>query len=82
VVADVGSGTGILARLLLDNGNRVIMIEPNDELRRVGERLLSGYGWLESLAGTAEATKLPESSVDLITAGQAIHWFDPVAARE
>jgi SAM-dependent methyltransferase len=81
VVADVGSGTGILSRLLLENGNRVIMVEPNDEMRQAGERLLSGYGRFESLAGTAEATTVPESSVDLITAGQAFHWFDPGAAR-
>lgn len=82
VLADIGSGTGILARLLLDNGNRVIMVEPNDEMRHAGERLLSAYGRLESLAATAEATKLPQSSMDLIMAGQAFHWFDPVAARE
>jgi ubiquinone/menaquinone biosynthesis C-methylase UbiE len=81
VVADVGSGTGILARLFLDNGNRVIAIEPNDEMRRAGELLLSGHGRLESVAGTAEATTLPESSVDLITAGQAFHWFDPAPTR-
>jgi SAM-dependent methyltransferase len=81
VVADVGSGTGILGRLLLENGNRVIMVEPNDEMRQAGERLLSGYRRFESLAGTAEATTVPESSVDLITAGQAFHWFDPGAAR-
>ena len=82
VVADVGSGTGILARLFLDNGNRVIMVEPNDEMRRAGQHLLSGHGRFESLAGTAEATTLPEGSVDLITVGQAFHWFDPVAARK
>jgi SAM-dependent methyltransferase len=82
VVADVGSGTGILARLILENGNRVVMVEPNDEMRHVGERLLSGHGTFESVAGTAEATTLPESSADLITAGQAFHWFEPEIARK
>jgi SAM-dependent methyltransferase len=81
VVADVGSGTGILARLLLENGNRVIAVEPNDEMRQAGERLLAAYPRFESVAGTAEATTLPESSVDLITVGQAFHWFDPETAR-
>ena len=81
VVADIGSGTGILARLFLDNGNRVIMVEPNDEMRHACDRLLSDYGRLESLAATAEATALPEGSIDLITAGQAFHWFDPVSTR-
>ena len=82
VVADVGSGTGILARLFLDNGNRVITVEPNDEMRRAGESLLSGHGHFESVTGTAEATTLPRSSVDLITAGQAFHWFEPARARK
>jgi SAM-dependent methyltransferase len=82
VVADVGSGTGILSRLFLDNGNRVIMVEPNDEMRLAGERLLSGLGSFESVEGTAEATTLPRGSVDLIAAGQAFHWFDPEAARK
>jgi SAM-dependent methyltransferase len=82
MVADVGSGTGILARLFLENGNRVIMVEPNDEMRHAGWRLLSGHGSFESVAGTAEATTLPRGRADLITAGQAFHWFDPEAARE
>jgi SAM-dependent methyltransferase len=81
VVADVGSGTGILARLFLDNGNRVIAVEPNDEMRRAGEMLLSGYSRFESITGTAEATTLARSSVDLITVGQAFHWLDPEPAR-
>jgi SAM-dependent methyltransferase len=81
VVADVGSGTGILARLFLENGNRVIAVEPNDEMRRAGESLLSGYGRFKSVQGTAEATTLPQGGVDLITAGQAFHWFDPTPAR-
>jgi SAM-dependent methyltransferase len=82
VVADVGSGTGILARLVLENGNRVIAVEPNDEMRRAGESLLSGHDQFESVTGTAEATTLPRSSVDLITAGQAFHWFEPARARK
>jgi SAM-dependent methyltransferase len=81
VVADVGSGTGILARMFLDNGNRVIGVEPNEEMRCAGERLLDGHGRFESTKGTAEATTLPTGSADLITAGQAFHWFDPAPAR-
>jgi SAM-dependent methyltransferase len=81
VIADVGSGTGILARLFLENGNRVIAVEPNDEMRRAGESLFSGYGRFKSVQGTAEATTLPQGGVDLITAGQAFHWFDPTPAR-
>ncbi|HOJ79314.1 MAG TPA: class I SAM-dependent methyltransferase [Clostridiales bacterium] len=33
VIADIGSGTGILTALLLERGSRAIGIEPNREMR-------------------------------------------------
>lgn len=81
VVADVGSGTGILAKLFLENGNRVFAVEPNDEMRQAGEELLSAFEYFASVAGSAEATKLPDASVDFVTVAQAFHWFEPAATR-
>ena len=80
-IADVGSGTGALARPLLENGNRVYGIEPNEEMRRAGERLLAGFPRFVSVAATAEKTTLPDGSVDFVTVGQAFHWFDPGPTR-
>ncbi len=80
-IADVGSGPGNLTRLFLDNGNRVYGVEPNDEMRQAGERLLRGYPGFTSVEGTAEATTLADDSVDLVVAGQAFHWFDHRRAR-
>ncbi len=79
--ADIGSGTGILTELLLETGAEVFAVEPNKEMREAAERLLSDYGRFRSVAGTAEATTLPDSSVDLITASQAFHWFDVPKSR-
>ena len=76
VVADVGSGTGLLSELFLKNGNRVYGVEPNREMREAGERLLAAYDNFVSIDGKAEATTLPDASVDLVAAGQAFHWFD------
>jgi len=76
VIADIASGTGIWTRLLLENGNAVFGVEPNAEMRQAGERLLAGFPKFTSIAGTAEATKLGDESVDFITAAQAAHWFD------
>ena len=81
IVADVGSGTGILSELILKNGNEVIGVEPNQAMRLAAEHLLSDYSKFKSVAGSAEASTLPAASVDLISAGQAFHWFDAVAAR-
>jgi SAM-dependent methyltransferase len=82
VVADVGSGTGLLSKLFLDFGNRVLGIEPNAEMRAAGEELLSSYPNFKSVAGSAEATTLPCDSVDFVAAGQAFHWFQMPAARD
>jgi len=83
VIADIAFGTGLWTRLFLENGNKVFGIEPNAEMRAAGERLLAAFPKFTSLEGTAEATCLPEHSVDLVTAAQAAHWFDrPRARRE
>lgn len=81
VIADVGSGTGILSRLFLENGNPVIGVEPNREMREAGERYLADYGRFTSMDGTAEATRLPGHGMDFVVAGQAFHWFDRARAR-
>ncbi len=76
IVADIGSGTGKLTELLLPHAKQVFAIEPNQEMREAGERLLKAHPNFTSVNGTAEATTLSDRSVDLIVAGQAFHWFD------
>jgi len=81
VIADMGSGTGILTELFLKNGNPVFAVEPNDEMRDMAEKLLGNYPNFTSVGARAEMSTLPAHSVDFITAGQAFHWFDRPAAR-
>jgi ubiquinone/menaquinone biosynthesis C-methylase UbiE len=82
VVADIACGTGIFTRLLLENGNRVIGVEPNQAMREAAEKLLSQYPKFTAVAGAAEETTLPDRSVDFATAAQAAHWFDLPRARQ
>lgn len=81
VIADIGSGTGILTELFLKNGNPVYAVEPNDEMRAAAGTLLGAYPNFTSVAARAEASTLPAASVDFVTAGQSFHWFDRPAAR-
>jgi len=81
IIADVGSGTGILSELFLKNGNQVFGVEPNAAMRSFAERLLYGSKNFVSVDATAEATTLEPASVDFITAGQAFHWFDRDKAK-
>lgn len=75
-IADIGSGTGISALNFLKNGNKVVGIEPNDEMRKASESLLSNYENFSVLLGNAEDTNLDDNSIDLILASQAFHWFN------
>jgi SAM-dependent methyltransferase len=81
VVADVGSGTGVFTELLLKAGCTVFGVEPNLEMRKAAERRLAGYRAFKSVPGTAEATGLQNHCLDIITAGQAFHWFDREKTR-
>jgi SAM-dependent methyltransferase len=81
LIADIGSGTGFMAELFLKNGNTVYGVEPNAEMRSAGERLLAKHPKFLSVNATAESTTLATNSIDLITAGQAFHWFDQAKAR-
>lgn len=81
-VADIGAGTGILTRHFVSIAQKVYAVEPSFELRQILNRDLGGFPSISILDGSAEDTKLPEHSVDVITVAQAIHWFDPEPARQ
>lgn len=82
IVADIGSGTGILSRLFLDNGNRVKCVEPNREMREASIRNLAGTGNVDFIEGTGESTGLPDASVDIVVCGQSFHWMGAKAATQ
>ena len=81
VIADIGSGTGLLSKLFLENGNPVFGVEPNAEMRAAGGDFLGPYSNFTSVAGSAEATTLPDQCVDFVAAAQAFHWFHPEPTR-
>ena len=81
VVADVGSGTGILTRLLLEHDLEVLGIEPNANMRGAAELMLSDHANFTSVDAPAERTGLADNSIDLITAAQAFHWFNNVETK-
>ena len=76
IIADIGSGTGISAKLFLNCGNKVFGVEPNNEMRSAAEEILKEYENFISIVGTAENSGLKDKSVDFIICGQAFHWFD------
>lgn len=79
--ADIGSGTGIFTRLLLERGVTVTGVEPNANMRAAAESWLQPFEKFTSLGGTAENTGLEKAGFDLVTAAQAFHWFHNMRTR-
>jgi len=76
-IADLGAGTGKLTRVLLEQFDSVIAIEPLDGMRA----LIPVEA--EVLAGTAEAIPLRNECLDGVFCGESFHWFDwPLALPE
>ena len=82
VIAEIGSGTGLLSKLFLTNGNPVMGVEPNDDMRIFAEKRLGKFPKFLSVKGRAERTSLETAKIDLVTVGQALHWFDCEAASK
>ena len=81
-LADIGAGTGILTKHFVSKVQKIYAIEPNVELRQILTRELGAFPSIAVMDASAEATELPDNSVDVITVAQAIHWFDPEPARQ
>ena len=73
-VLDVGIGTGISARPFQQDGRRVLGVEPDERMAELARR--SG---LEVEIAKFEDWDRAGRSFDLIIAGQAWHWVDPVS---
>lgn len=80
-IADIGSGTGIFTRLLLERGSFVTALEPNADMRAAAEREHGDHPQFRSEPGSAEATGLSDAAVDFIVCAQSFHWFDREATR-
>jgi SAM-dependent methyltransferase len=73
VVLDVGAGTGIATRQLLERGASVVAIDRGPEVLRRAAARTAGLA-----AAVADGAVLPvrDESIDLICFAQAWHWLD------
>lgn len=82
VVADIGAGTGQLAKLFADRCARVYAIEPDCAMRQAASMFLASFATIKTIAGIAEQIPLAGNSIDLIVIGNAFHRFKPEACQE
>ncbi|MFD3401124.1 class I SAM-dependent methyltransferase [Kribbella sp. NPDC058693] len=76
-VLDLGAGTGKLTATLVEMGVDVVAVEPDPGMLRELRRGLPG---VRALAGGAEGIPLADGAVDVVVAGNAMHWFDMAVA--
>ena len=73
--ADVGAGTGIFTKCLIDAGiQNLVAVEPNDDMREHGIKFLDNN--VKFLSGSAEDTGLETDGFDLVTMASSFHWPD------
>jgi SAM-dependent methyltransferase len=77
VVVDLGSGTGLSSRWAAGWAERVIGVEPNDDMRAVA--IAHVTPGVEYRDGVSHATGLPDDSADVVLAVQAMHWMEPTS---
>jgi SAM-dependent methyltransferase len=82
VIADIGAGTGQLARLFAERCSRLYAVEPEPAMRQVASTALADWPAIEIRAARAEQTTLAERSLDLIVVGNAFHRFKSEACAE
>jgi SAM-dependent methyltransferase len=81
-VVDLGAGTGILTRQLLELGHDVIPVEPDAGMRaRLNESIEQEHREI-AVEGSAEHIPLPDGVADAVVAGQAYHWFNRDLAHD
>lgn len=81
IFADVGAGTGKFTVKLAECGYSLFSIEPNADMRKQLAITLTPFSNVKIIDGTAEATTLPDHSIDVLTIAHALHWFNLEAFR-
>ncbi|MFS0727029.1 class I SAM-dependent methyltransferase [Paenibacillus sp. 1P07SE] len=80
LVVDVGCGTGLSSFLWQDRADRVLGVEPNDDMRSVAERRVQERQLQEVLsftAGYSHQLPVEADAADVTTCSQSFHWMEP-----
>ena len=76
VFADIGAGTGKFTEQIAKYGYEIFAVEPNADMLEQLKITLVPFPNAKIVDGTAEATKIPDHCIDVITSAQALRKFD------
>lgn len=80
LVVDVGCGTGLSSFIWLDNAEKIIGVEPNDDMRKVADahwEAAQKPSSLKFVNAVSHQLGLKEETVDVVTCSQSFHWMEP-----
>src|SRR5438270_824591 len=76
-VVDLGAGTGLSTMIWSGVAGSVTAVEPGMDMGSILAARIAGHPEFTVLTAPAERTGLPDGCADIVTASQAMHWFDP-----
>ncbi len=82
LVLDLGCGTGLSTLIWKEYADRIIGVEPNDDMRSKAEEKrqeLVGADHISYVPGFSNSlNEVKDESVDIITCSQSFHWMEPI----
>lgn len=76
LVVDLGSGTGTSTRYWAGRAERVVGVEPSDDMRRQAETATAAPH-VTFVQALSHQTGLPDHCADIVTCSQSLHWMLP-----
>ena len=76
-VVDLGAGTGLSTMIWSGVAGSVTAVEPGADMGSILAERIAGHPGFRLVSAPAERTGLPGGCADIVTASQAMHWFDP-----
>ena len=77
LIVDIGAGTGNSTEICTEFANKVIGIEPSDDMLRIAREKENDK--LSFKKGFGNDTGLEENSADIVICSQAFHWMEPAS---
>ena len=78
-VVDMGCGTGLSTLVWKDTANKIIGVEPNEDMRTKAITNANEHKNIEFINAFSDNTGLGENIADIVTCSQSFHWMEPVS---
>jgi len=76
-VVDMGCGTGLSTLVWKDAADKIIGVEPNEDMRTMAISNAEGTQNIEFICAFSDKTELENGIADIVTCSQSFHWMEP-----